>query len=124
MVNEHLWLGFEVDHLSLRVHVFHVVEETGSASSAADDHILKLRYLVKHVVLYAAEGLLTLFGEDLCHGLVAAALYVPVEVVEGHIQLLGQGAADGGLASTHVAYQYYPCHSAFTPLLTRFIQSS
>ena len=102
MLVQHLGRGFEPDDLRLGVHVLHIVEEAGSAAATADDDILKLGHLVQHVALNATEALLALLGKDLAHLLAHAALDVPVKVVERHVQLFGQGAADGGLAGAHV----------------------
>ena len=65
---------------------------------------------MEHVVLYAAESVLSFFVENLLHGLAHPAFDVPVEVVERHAQHFGKGVSDGGFAGSHVAYENDSCH--------------
>ena len=58
---------------------------------------------MQHVALNAPEALLALFVEDLLHGLVHAALNIPVEIVESESRVLGQCLSHGRLSGSHIA---------------------
>ena len=114
MLVEHFGFGFEPDDVCLLRHVLHVVKETGRAAATADNDVLKLCHLVQHAALYLAEPILTDFGKQLGHRLAAAALYVPVKVIEAQTEFLGECPSDGRLAGTHIADENDSSHYLFT----------
>ena len=103
MAVEHFGRSLQVDDVTLLVEVVHVIEETGCATTTADDDILELSHLMEHVILYLAEAFFTLFCENLCHCLAHTTLDIPVKVVEHHACLFRQCPANSGLARAHVA---------------------
>ena len=112
MFVEHFGRRLEVDHLRLRVHVVDIVVEARRAAAARDDDVLELRHFVQHVVLDAAESVFALLVEYLLYGAAHACLYIPVEVVERHAELLGESLSDGCLAGSHIADEDDSCHSS------------
>lgn len=111
MLIEYLGTRFQVNRIALLVHVSHIVEKTGRASPATDDHVLKLGHLMQHVTLYLAETFLAHFVKQLFYRLAHTALYIPVQVIELYTQLRRQRPANGGLSRTHVANDDNPSHA-------------
>ena len=105
------------EHCSaLGVHVLYIVKETGCSSSCGDDYILEFSHFVEHTSFDVAELLLALFGKNLGYRPAEALLDVTVQVDELYSERGGKGAAQRGLASSHVSYEEDSCHSAYFSL--------
>ena len=79
---QHLWRCIKKDGLATRVHIVHVIEETGGSSTTRDDDILKLSYLMEHLLFHLTKTFLTLRSKDVRNFLMETILNVVVEVVE------------------------------------------
>lgn len=102
---QHLGRAFQIYGLSLPVDIVHVVEEARCPPATTDDDVFKLGHLVEHVSLHLSEACLAPLVEYLLHRFVHAALDIPVEVVEGHVQVGRQRFSHGGLSRPHISYE-------------------
>ena len=85
------------------VHIVHIVEVAGSATTNGDHYILKLCQFMEHVILYFAKSLFATLGENVGHLAAKTLLNKEIEVVEAKTKLARHDLADRRFASSHVA---------------------